>query len=71
MQIDDPFPYDELVWMLSGELVLTPTGGEAVTYGAGEGVVVPKGFVGTWETRGDYRELIIIETRAMNRVHEE
>ena len=64
VQIDDPFPYDELVWMLSGELVLTPKGGEAVTYGAGEGVVVPKGFVGTWETRGDYRELIIIETRA-------
>ena len=45
---------------------------EAVTYRAGEGVVVPKGFVGTWETRGDYRELIIAEDcRAMNRVHEE
>ena len=62
---------DEFVWMVSGELVLTPKGGEAVTYGLGEGVVVPKGFIGTWETRGNYRELIIIETKAMNRVHEE
>jgi uncharacterized cupin superfamily protein len=68
-QISAPFPYDEFVWMLSGELVLTPKGGEAVTYGPGEGVVVPKGFLGTWETRGNYRELIIIETKAMNRVH--
>lgn len=32
-------------------------------------VVVPKGFIGTWETRGDYRELIIIETETMNREH--
>ena len=70
-QISAPFPYDEFVWMLSGELVLTPKGGEAVTYGPGEGVVVPKGFIGTWETRGNYRELIIRETKAMKRVHEE
>lgn len=71
VEISEPFPYDEFVWMVSGELVLTPKGGEAVTYGPGEGVVVPKGFIGTWETRGNYRELIIIETKAMNRVHEE
>lgn len=68
-EISAPLPYDEFVWMLDGELVLTPKGGEAVSYGPGEGVVVPKGFVGTRETRGDYRELVIIETRAMNRVH--
>jgi hypothetical protein len=34
-------------------------------------VLVPKGFLGTWETRGNYRELIIIEADAMERVHGE
>jgi uncharacterized cupin superfamily protein len=71
VEISEPFPYDEFVWMLKGELVLTPKGGEAATYGPGEGVVVPQGFIGSWETRGDYRELIIIETKAMKRVHGE
>jgi uncharacterized cupin superfamily protein len=47
VEISAPFPYDEFVWMLTGELVLTPKGGEAVTYGPGEGVVVSKGFIGT------------------------
>ena len=52
-------------------MTLSPKGGEAVTDGAGEGVVVPKGFIGTWEMRGNDRVLIIIETKAMNLVHEE
>jgi uncharacterized cupin superfamily protein len=68
VEISQPFPYDEFVWMLDGELVLTPQGGEAVRYGPGEGVLVPKGFMGTWETRGKFRELIIIERDAMERV---
>ena len=68
VEISQPFPYDEFVWMLDGELVLTPQGGEAVRYGPGEGVLVPKGFMGTWETRGKFRELIIIELDAMERV---
>jgi uncharacterized cupin superfamily protein len=71
VEISAPFPYDEFVWMLDGELVLTPVDGQAVTYGPGDAVLVPKGFLGTWETRGNYRELIIIEADAMERVHEE
>jgi uncharacterized cupin superfamily protein len=71
VEISTPFPYDEFVWMLDGELVLTPVDGQAVTYGPGDAVLVPKGFLGTWETRGNYRELIIIEADAMERVHEE
>ena len=71
VEINAPFPYDEFVWMLDGELVLTPVDGQAVTYGPGEAVLVPKGFLGTWETRGNYRELIIIEADAMERVHGE
>jgi uncharacterized cupin superfamily protein len=69
VEISAPHPHDEFVWVLAGELVLTPKGGEAVTYGPSEGVVVPKGFIGTREARSNYRGLIIIETEAMNRVH--
>jgi hypothetical protein len=71
VEISAPFPYDEFVWMLDGELVLTPVDGQAVTYGPGDAVLVAKGFMGTWETRGNYRELIIIEAHAMERVHGE
>jgi uncharacterized cupin superfamily protein len=71
VEITAPFPYDEFVWMLDGELVLTPVGGQAATYGPGAGVLVPKGFMGTWEIRGSYRELIIIEANAMGRDSEE
>ena len=70
IEINDPFPFDEFVWLLDGELVLTPKGGEPVRYGRGEGVLVPMGFVGTWESRGNFREIIIIERDAMERAED-
>ena len=60
-----PFPYDEFVWVLDGELTLTHVDGQPATYTAGDAVFVPKGFMGSWETRGNYRELAIIEAAAM------
>jgi hypothetical protein len=59
-----PFPYDEFVWVLDGELTLSHVGGRTETYVAGDTLLVPKGFKGTWENRGDYRELVVIETKA-------
>ena len=50
VEIDAPFPYDEFVRILDGELVLTPVDGQAVTHGPGEAVLVPKGFMGTCST---------------------
>ncbi len=64
VNISAPFPYDEFVWVLDGELALTPAEGQTVTYTAGSAAFVPKGFMGTWEMRGNYRELIIIEAEA-------
>ncbi len=58
---DDPFIYDEFVTILSGKLIMTPTGGEPQEFVAGDYLVVPKGFTGTWQMLGNYRELIVID----------
>ena len=41
---------DEFIVLIAGVVKLTPTGGKARTYKAGDAFVIPKGFVGTWET---------------------
>ena len=40
--------YDELMYVLDGTIVLTDTDGNTETYGSGEGVVLPKGWSGTF-----------------------
>ncbi len=59
-RFDEPFIYDEFVTILSGKLILTATGGQSQEYVAGETLVVPKGFTGTWQMLGNFRELIVI-----------
>ena len=54
--------YDEFVQILEGRLILTPDGGEATEFKTGDSLVVPKGYVGSWEMPEKYRELIIIDT---------
>ena len=66
VNISEPFPYDEFLWVLDGELALTPVGGPTVNYTPGDAALVSKGFMGTWEMRGNYRELIIIEAEALS-----
>lgn len=41
---------DEFIVLLEGKVKLTPKGGRAKTYAAPQAFVIPKGFVGTWET---------------------
>ncbi len=64
IDISDPFPYDEFVLVLEGQVTLTHINGEKQTYKAGETFLVPKGFLGTWDMPGNYREMIVIETKA-------
>ena len=64
IDISDPFPYDEFVLVLDGQVTLTHIDGEKQTYKAGETFLVPKGFLGTWDMPGNYREMIVIETKA-------
>jgi len=60
----DPFTFDEFVLILSGKLILTGPDGVSQEYVAGDTLVVPKGFTGTWKMVGNYRELVIIEREA-------
>lgn len=57
---ESAFPLDEFVYVLSGKLILTDIDGEVHEYAVGDALVVPKGWRGTWEMQGNYRELVVI-----------
>jgi len=59
-----PLDYDEFVLVLNGKLVLTEPDGTVHEFTPGQAFVVPKGYAGTWEQFGDYRELAIISSQA-------
>jgi uncharacterized cupin superfamily protein len=67
--VTDPFPFDEFVWVLSGKLILTDAGGQVHEFVAGDSLVVPKGFTGTWKMLGNYRELVAIGTEAHEKAY--
>ena len=70
LKIDEPWPYDEFIYVLSGKLVLTDATGEVTQFVAGDSLVVPKGFLGIWEMQGNFRELVVIEKKAYERAEE-
>lgn len=63
--VSEPFPYDEFVLVLEGEVTLTNVDGGTQTYQQGETFLVPKGWMGTWDMLVKYREMIVIETDAL------
>ena len=65
IEIKEPFPYDEYVHVLEGEVTLTDLDGNENTFKAGENFLVPKGFLGTWNMTTHYREMVVVETNAM------
>jgi hypothetical protein len=60
----EPYLFDEFVHILSGKLILTGSDGVSQEFVAGDSLVVPKGFTGTWKMLGNYRELVVIERGA-------
>jgi len=62
--INQPFPFDEYVLVLSGKLILTDADGRVQEFRPGDSLVLPKGFTGTWQMLGNYRELVAIERTA-------
>jgi len=68
INISNPYPYDEFVHILEGEVTLTHIDGDKQTYREGERFLVPKGWIGTWDMPVKFRELIVIETDAWERV---
>ena len=59
------YPYDQFVVVLSGKSILTDEEGISQTFSQGDYFIVPKGFAGTWEEVGAYRELIVIDEEAV------
>ena len=55
-----PLEYDEFVLVLNGKLILTEQNGAAQEFTPGDVVILPKGYTGTWEMQGDYRELAVV-----------
>ncbi len=55
-----PLEYDEFVLVLNGKLVLSEQNGGVQEFTPGDALIVPKGYTGTWEQQGSYRELALI-----------
>jgi uncharacterized cupin superfamily protein len=49
------------VLVLNGKLILTDANGKVQGFVAGDSLMVPKGFTGTWQMLGNYRELIVVD----------
>lgn len=64
--LDTPTALDEFVVVTKGVLILTDNDGNSVTYKKGDMFMLPKGFTGTWEMPEEYRELIVVDTKAYN-----
>ena len=54
-----PNDSDEFVFVQSGKLILTEPTGTRHEFNAGDTLVLPKDYTGTWEMQGNYRELAI------------
>lgn len=53
-----PWSYSEqeVAYVLEGEVVVTPNGGEPVSFGAGDLVTFPSGMSCTWEVKKPLRK---------------
>jgi len=45
------FPEQEIAYLLEGECVITPTGGQPVKFGKGDLVTFPAGMTVSWEVK--------------------
>ena len=64
LSVGEPFPYDEYVLVLAGEVTLTSDAGQSQTFGEGDSFLVPKGWTGIWDMPGQYLEKIVVEAAA-------
>ncbi|HTR70703.1 MAG TPA: cupin domain-containing protein [Mycobacteriales bacterium] len=50
----------EEIYIISGRMTVTVEGGEPLDVGAGDAVVFPKGWAGTWQIHETLRKLYVI-----------
>lgn len=51
IEIDHVMP-EQLIYLISGTITLTPLKGDDQTFYAGDYFIIPKGFIGYWESKG-------------------
>ena len=51
---------NEVIYVLSGTLTVTPDGGQPTTLGPGDVAVFPKGWRGPWEVHETVRKVYVI-----------
>ncbi len=56
LEIDD-WPWDELMFLIEGQVEITDLGGVTKTYGPGDMLVMPRGFSGTWKQLGPIKKI--------------
>ena len=54
------YPNDEFMYVLSGKIIITEEGGVAEEFGPGQGLVLKKGFCGTFEMQDNLRKIAIM-----------
>jgi uncharacterized cupin superfamily protein len=57
-EVDKDYPYNEFLYFINGGVTLTSTDGSVVTVHAGEAVTIPRGWSGTFDTKG-YTKLYV------------
>lgn len=57
------WPYHEFCVLLSGRVIITPEGGVPREYRAGDALVLPMGFTGTWEILETVRKYYAVQAR--------
>jgi len=62
LNVPDPYEVDELMYVLEGKIVLTDSDGNASTHGPGDGVVLPKGWTGTFAVPEGVRKIYVTYT---------
>ena len=51
---------NEVVYILSGRMTVTPDGGEPTEVGPGDTAVFPRGWAGTWQIHETIRKLYVL-----------
>ena len=59
LDIPDPYEVDELMYVLEGKIVLTDADGNESTHGPDDGVVLPKGWTGTFAVPDGVRKIYV------------
>jgi uncharacterized cupin superfamily protein len=53
------YPIDEFVYVISGELETTDSDGTIRSFGPGATFVIPKGWVGEWNMKTDFKKVFV------------